>query len=495
MDTTFRIGKHASVPAFVQLDELRAHLAILNVFRQIREDVLEGKELPADILSDPSSVGPPPKGKQPSVYYPIAPPPTKASNKDPDFVQQAVAALSDEMTTTRRWKCYLQRAVARFEVYINEVLPRSNTDPSAAKLDEVEFRAGGPSAPILVLDLQPQHLPPIDVLMVWHSFLLNPARFWEEAYHGGIVLKLLSFKFPLLQMASAIDPVTNRPHTPAAEEFWNANVQRWRFHLNMQPPPVVIERKRTGRLSSPNGMHFPCPHCGNDIFVPWMSCGPKETQRGLVEDSWLRSCARPCFQSITADKLRGKRLVQDLELWERDPDHRMAGTLIDSRNGTLLDDVNIANSVLYLKCSDRPGLVSAQRSKSSGPFSCFKPQSTQQLVMQHRFRFSGIAQSIQFSALDISPPSKREKIRRQIQLLLSPYGENTGLHETMTDLVGAVQRQFKFVEEMTKLGWANTENLAKGRDDISLALAIVRYHSWMHLMSRNKTMLCPTLDI
>ncbi|KAK0520214.1 hypothetical protein OC835_007280, partial [Tilletia horrida] len=502
----FRIGKHPSVPALVQLDELRAHLAILNMFRHIREAVREGQELPAELLASdvtatdgtsnlPAYAARAPAEETCPPYFPTAPPPPDADRKDPALVQQAQTALSEELVKETRWKCYLQRAACRLDLYIEHILKTANPGVARTRNNKSELSPLGPR--ITALELRPEHLPPVDVFMVWHSYLLNPARIWEDGYHSKTRALILAYAFPLLQMASVIDPATSRPVTPAAEAHWNSTVLQWGFHLALQPPAVATRSPNSFHCAGPDGIGGVCPHCESQyVFVPWTSSGPDPLQRGLVDDEWVRLCpASDCNKIIDTDTLRGARFIKDMEEWSDDAKYRMAGTVINMRDGTFLEDVNLADVVLcpQIIASHRQEAVLAKMRNSSATM-----ESCDELAARKSYSFKLIAKTIEHRALTANPRASaryRLAVKRRIQLLFAQYRENTGLHQSMTDLVSAVQRQFKFVEEMTKLGWANAENLARGRDDISLARAIVRYHSWMHLMSRNTTMLCPTLDI
>ncbi|KAK0530808.1 hypothetical protein OC835_003884 [Tilletia horrida] len=502
----FRIGRHLSVPAFVHLGELRAHLAILNMFRHIREAVREGQELPAELLASerattngrshlPAYAARAPAEEACPPFFPTAPPPPDADRKDPALVRQAQTALSEELVKETRWKCYLQRAACRLDLYIEYVLKPANPGAAYNIIDKSELSPLGPR--IMALELRPEHLPPVDVFMVWHSYLLNPARIWEDGYHNTTRALILAFAFPLLQMASAINPATNRPVTPAAQAHWNWNVSQWGFHLALQPPAVATRNPNSFRGPGPNGVDIECPHCEHErVFLPWTSSGPNSLQRGLVDDGWVRLCpSHVCNKVVETDTLRGARFVKEMEKWSNDAQYRMAGTVISMRDGTFLDNVNMADVVLcpQIIASPRQEADLAKTRNSSAPL-----ESCRNLAARKSNSFKLMAETIEHRALTANPRASvryRLAVKRRIQLLFAQYRENTGLHQSMTDLVSAVQRQFKFVEEMTKLGWANTENLARGRDDISLARAIVRYHSWMHLMSRNTTMLCPTLDI
>ncbi|KAE8231730.1 hypothetical protein CF326_g3247 [Tilletia indica] len=505
----FKIGRHKSVPAFVHLHELRAHLAMLNVFRQIREQVRNGDELPAELLingqrepSDGASLSGS-SGDQHQLpaydssacppYYPTAPPPPEAAKKDPEAVKKAMSAMSEELVKETRWKCYLQRAVARLDLYVEHII--STKEGRSPPLEKKEFSPFASASPTKAVKLDPTQLPPIDVFMVWHSYLLNPARIWEDGYHQLGRDALLQYEFPLLEMAAAIDPNTNRPNTPSAAKWWNTVIRYWGFHLSFQPPPVPSNISINHGGPGPAGVHLKCPHCSTPLFVPWTSSGPDSLSQGLVDDGWLRICPKKnCNKVVECDTLRGRRFADDLTKWSDNRDFLMAGTLFNMRTGTTFE-FNLADVVLCTQFSCAPR-KEAELAKLRNPSLVL--ESALSFGKRKSQSFKLMTEVIDQRALIAYPRAStkfRQALKRRMQLLFSQYYEYTGVSKSMTDLVGAVQRQFKFVEEMTNLGWANAENLSKGRDDISLARAIVRYHSWMNLMSRNSVLLCPTLDI
>lgn len=175
-------------------------------------------------------------------------------------------------------------------------------------------------------------LPPIDVLIIWHSYLLNPLRAWEDSIRIKGKEHLLGARFPLDSMVSwrlttrtllaaelmalfllqAASLNSNlRPTTPAAARFWESNIPSSSFHLPLQAPPFV-PKGAAGR----DGLRYTCPSksCRRSIFVSWTSMdfpGPIPASgydRGLSDQHWKRVC-EGCSLTLDADVLRGVRLA------------------------------------------------------------------------------------------------------------------------------------------------------------------------------------------
>lgn len=109
---SFTIGRKQT-PALVAAADLRAHLAILRAFYQLREQVR--------FRAGKSSDG--------------------------------------TLSPDQQWEVFLHRAVWRFELWLKHVV---HEPPSSS------IRQEGPSTRWS----DPRKIPPVDVLMVWHSYLL-----------------------------------------------------------------------------------------------------------------------------------------------------------------------------------------------------------------------------------------------------------------------------------------------------------------------------------
>ncbi|KAG8979649.1 hypothetical protein FRB90_008032, partial [Tulasnella sp. 427] len=113
----FRVNNNYIKPQIMPSD-LQAHLVLLGAFHRLREEVrtFKGK---ADIPMEP-----------------------------------------DE-----RWAVFLQRAVYRFEQWAVRMIGREGQE---------EVLGEGPKV------LTPNEVPPLDVLMVWHTYMLNPRTYYED---------------------------------------------------------------------------------------------------------------------------------------------------------------------------------------------------------------------------------------------------------------------------------------------------------------------------
>lgn len=114
----FKVGTSYIIPPVMPSD-LHAHLTLLGAFHRLREDVRTQKGK-ADITLQP-----------------------------------------DE-----QWAVFLERAVYRFELWATKVIVAS-----ANLVDGLVTKSR---------ELAPDELPPLDVMMVWHTYMLNPRTYYED---------------------------------------------------------------------------------------------------------------------------------------------------------------------------------------------------------------------------------------------------------------------------------------------------------------------------
>ncbi len=112
----FRIGKEYCTP-LVHCSDLQAHLILLGAFHRLKEEVYSHK------------------GSQ-------------------DVLQ----------TPDERWAVFLARAVHRFERWVTRMMGEDG--------ESVDATATHP--------LLPMQVPPLDVIIVWHSYMLNPRTYYED---------------------------------------------------------------------------------------------------------------------------------------------------------------------------------------------------------------------------------------------------------------------------------------------------------------------------
>jgi hypothetical protein len=110
----------------------------------------------------------------------------------------------------KRWAIYVSRAVDRFHAWISTAVPAAPI-PTIAELEE-----SGRNDQILMEASYVRHrmppidrsnMPPVDVLMVWHAYMLNPRAYLEDCVRLGR-MALWYTKMPWSAVAECINPST-----------------------------------------------------------------------------------------------------------------------------------------------------------------------------------------------------------------------------------------------------------------------------------------------
>lgn len=119
----------------------------------------------------------------------------------------------------KRWAVYVARAVDRFHAWVSAVVPVESL-PNMAQIER-DGTAGLITEPQYVkehlLPITVASLPPIDVLMVWHAYMLNPRAYLEDCIRLGR-MALWNLKMPWNTIAACINASTFKLEVAASTE-------------------------------------------------------------------------------------------------------------------------------------------------------------------------------------------------------------------------------------------------------------------------------------
>ncbi|EGF99833.1 uncharacterized protein MELLADRAFT_118211 [Melampsora larici-populina 98AG31] len=283
-------------------------------------------------------------------------------------------------------------------------------------------------------------LPPLDVLMVWHSYCLNPRWYCEDSLrlHSG-----LRIPFPLeiaasnIQFDSTGDVITSSLN-PSQEKSWISE--------------VPFDPRLNASISS--GRVISCPNCQADLHLAWTSAD----HTGWVDEACLIKCDE--CQEWSGDRLvlGRERFISDLRQVIKSPvdHHTIAGTLTTLQN--LTDFENATRLKLNLI----------------------------KIITESGTSLDSLSGSSIETILKKSSPKARW-LRRS----LSAYSSGTPFS---IDLASAVIRQSSFVGKMVDLGFTNLIETRDGQPVLQRCLD--RYQAFLSLMrSDSSTFFVPTIDI
>lgn len=152
-------ASHSVEPHVPQPSHVIAHLKLLHAFHRLRECVRYDSSFLAIDDSWLPQDGP----------------------AHSNIVQQAHGLVRDA-----RWNLFVKRACLRFESWWQML----SSEIGRPKHTIADMLSPKPFSPVQDVSekkfiITPDRLPPLDVLMVWHSFLLSPRRYLEDCLLKG----------------------------------------------------------------------------------------------------------------------------------------------------------------------------------------------------------------------------------------------------------------------------------------------------------------------
>lgn len=224
----------------------------------------------------------------------------------------------------KRWAIYVTRAEDRFRKWIETVPRTSKGKPSkwltcrtyltnkdivklpaeavplfgfnVDDLPPLGTSAHRPSVETVISDLGAFLTSLIDVLMVWHAYLLNPRCFLEDCIRTGM-MDFYATGLPWDLIDSVIDSVTFDycPSAAAQQKFETSTGFKW------------------DNLADPNNKALVCPQCSSIVSVPWNSTSGFGQGKGYAENGFLATC-NTCTTTLNHDYLRARKFQGDVKL-------------------------------------------------------------------------------------------------------------------------------------------------------------------------------------
>ncbi|TID07698.1 Glycine-rich domain-containing protein 2 [Colletotrichum higginsianum] len=463
------------------VDSCLAHLKLLYAIQTLKEEVGY-----TDGLWDLWDVraGPPDSPHKGDVKEKGGPGGDAGPSKEPEDRRKKVLAIVRE----KRWALYLARAVDRYETWWK-------TLSEGRRLREAEM--GDPQNPSRYATFPEGSedypwsvdvLPPLDVLMVWHTHMLNPRAFLEDSIRWGL-RTLWTTGMPWAQVNQAIDSKFNYEASDLARSNWERTTGRsWD---NIEEPMVKS---------------LQCPSCKRAMEVPWTTCGLPETYKGdsrpgLVgngygDGEFSQRCDPGCGTLVTQRLLSVAKMIGDAEAYLNEG-ITIPSTVLDPKTG--MPVVGDAEKLLEVTFPNR--LVG--HGIASQLFDMLQPGLHENCSMKHvrdlvtvalqsdaafsRIQEAKIAQIGRKEGMASRQMERTERF--QTSKMMSRYWENHSIFAL--DLVAAVMRQGVFVGKMYSLDWLHGPN-ARGTMD----RLVQKYNRFMLILTENAFMMCvPTLDV
>ncbi|KZV87185.1 hypothetical protein EXIGLDRAFT_680177 [Exidia glandulosa HHB12029] len=347
-----------------------------------------------------------------------------------DSVEKATQ-IESYVDATAAWTIFLSRAVYRFEKWIATLA----VYPEGA-------------------------LPPLDVLMVWHSFLLNPMIYKEDSTRIPQLATLTSF--PLLSIAAAIDAHTNTldADPPRMRELFETCTGE------SYDPPVVTQETDTVRLTCPK-----CDAVAVTFAWPWI----KRDATGWAQRNFSGHCAQ-CNQDANHEAHGVRRFFDDVIAW-RD----------SQKQASARDKVFLAGTLRQY--GPEKGQLLIQKILNRQPASHLIAKATA-CTLGASVNWK-LASAARWCSRSFTPAGQPVRVPRMVSFVLSHYRFPGSFS---IELSGAVMRQASFIRNILAVEWANPD--LSGQHPSPLIRSVARYHAFLDLISARPDLYAvPTLDI
>ncbi|KZF24514.1 hypothetical protein L228DRAFT_245470 [Xylona heveae TC161] len=455
------------------VDECIAHLKLLEAFYKLRETVSHTDGLFG-------------------IYDNLAPQAGDEKLRGP-----ALAKIAE-----KRWSIYVARAADRFERWWDACVPasisgRTFPDPLAARLREEQLSPVSQfeKFPTLGARLKysPDNLPPLDVLMVWHAYMLNPRNFFEDCVRFG-KMDFWETGMPWEAVDSCIDSTsfTYTPSNAAIELFASRTSLAWD---NLQDGPTKV---------------FACPKCSTQVACLWTSWDrirrPEDDPRedltarfdtealaGFAERSFTSTCPS-CRLIFSHDILRLRKFGRDLQLLLRE-NIVMPGTIL-SRSGMPESASRVFGLATHpplfpnrlLKADSVRGKLAAlvDFAGTDANLMSIRTMNSVKNIISLALEDRKLCRQVSGRAVTkLAYKTERLAVRR----MMSRYWDNSSVFAL--DLVGAVIRQGAFVEKMHQIDWLHSPALS-----VTIERLRVKYGRFFQIMTANPGKVAvPTLDV
>lgn len=373
----------------------------------------------------------------------------------------------------KRWAVYTARAVKRFSIWWDKCIPTSGFRPRHTDLKTSTY-------PMVIncntqLSWPRDALPPLDVMMVLHSYMLNPRAFLEDCIRYG-QMSLWKSGFPWQVVNDCID---NRSldYVPGKAAERNFEEKTGHFWDNLGDPPDTFVN---------------CPKCRDPVCVPWTAGEvngsldkPFEDFYGFADKSFRATCPK-CQFMIDHERLKVAKFASDVEAFVT-LDYPMPGTFYNL-NGIpewVSNSLNggtacFPNNLVNVLCNELRLFTDARLGRCRHIHDLRKE-------FQGKIRDKRIVQQARGTIVGGDRLFPREQVA--IRRMMSRYWDN---HSPFAlDLVGAVIRQGTFVQKMDNIDWLHSPALMK-----TMQRLIDKYHVFFLIMAKHpKRMAVPTLDV
>ncbi|KAG6915915.1 hypothetical protein DXG01_009285 [Tephrocybe rancida] len=337
----------------------------------------------------------------------------------------------------RRWAWFVALAVERFSVWCQSL----KKEDSGRRATDV--------------------LPPVDVLMVWHAYMLNPGWYHEDCTRISQLrgLKYLTTIFAD-SFSSELEEILTSEPTKARLDFWAAKTRRpfdpirdaelYNTRQVFCPkcrcalPTAYMNAEGTGFFQEKFELQCPEPGCKDVPKITRQVLGARKLAEDLARTAVEDDVSPPCLACVL--NLRAL-LMLPFDLVCDSGTIRTPQNSADVARGKLVRDTVLKAAVLVMPFGSTEEWIAAILLRSKYDLNLIRAS------MAGKMRSGG---------------------GNLITRIMSAYQNG---YIFSVELAGAVIRQGSFVKKMHDLQWTQPQFFDDKEDEVALQHSIARYHA------------------
>ncbi|KAM0370862.1 hypothetical protein HYE67_002130 [Fusarium culmorum] len=383
----------------------------------------------------------------------------------------------------KRWSLFVARAVDRYQEWWSSNF-RTLSSLTEDKMKDKDSLSFGKFVSGASTDWWDQEaLPPLDVLMVYHSHLLNPRNFLEDCLRRGL-RQFWQSGMPWGRINAAIDGSFNY-------NVENENKAKWLAQTDCGWENIHDSNFK--RISCPN------KNCREKFKIPWTTCAleeiPKTSERpGLIGtgygDTKFEARCPKCNTKITKETLSVAKFCKDADnlVFLSEP---MPGTLLWPTSGTPVVMMDRTGNKFDQRMFPNRMIQHVLRTQIQGLLDNPDPENpptmetVRKLIETEALMKPSALETIYGRPTKSVPGFSKVATRK----MMSRYWEN--FSPFALDLTGAVMRQGIFSEKMCKLDWLHSPTARE-----TMERCCVKYKRFIKIITKNpRRVVVPTLDV
>ncbi|KAF9646512.1 hypothetical protein BDM02DRAFT_3008899 [Thelephora ganbajun] len=344
---------------------------------------------------------------------------------DPD-IADVVPSIGRSIGAKGRWLWFLEMAVERFRRWL------------------------------MLLATSEGHfvIPPVDVWLIWHTYMLNPMWYMEDCERLWLMRPLRNLRENPIDLAASMgDDVFNYRPTIDKEGFWEADLE--------------VE----------------CPRCERPINTSFVNT--EET--GIAQVEFITVCPH-CDTLVTRESLGVAKFIRDIILNPDDKTHvQMYGKGVYLPGSLLLPSGNFQTSSAFKTKSNLRYLQVFRDDDSKASGLPYHGIESWKKAIGERLRYSAVELRKNIDKAGVGAP--------MIRRIMGAYVDGKPFS---VELVAAAMRQSTFTEKIEQLGWLAPGFFENSESALVLKHCILRYYGFLTLIGTDtdrESFFVPTLDI